>query len=116
MNAHPEMGGGHRETSAGGLLKTLLALLFLAGLSLVMRFVHLGSLSFPVALGIACIKALLIAVFFMEILTEKVTSRFAIAAGLVLFAIFLALVLADVLTRSIPPLQSPPGTEPRYRG
>jgi cytochrome c oxidase subunit 4 len=106
----------HDETSARGLAYTLLALLLLAGLSLALRFAQLGSLSFPVALGIAVLKALLVAIFFMELLTEKATVRFAFLAGLTLFALMLILVVADVLTRSAPPLRAPPGTAERYRG
>jgi caa(3)-type oxidase subunit IV len=105
----------HRETSARGLLLTLIALLLLAGFSLVMRFAHIGGF-FLFGMGVAVIKAALVAVFFMEILTEKVTARFAFAACLSLFALLLSLVIADVVTRPIPPLRDPPGTGQRYRG
>jgi cytochrome c oxidase subunit 4 len=105
-----------RETSARGLLLTLIALLALAGFSLTMRFAHLGAAGYAVGLGIATIKAALVAVFFMEILVEKVTVRLAFAACLSLFALLLVLVLADVVTRTVPPLQNPPGTAQRYRG
>jgi cytochrome c oxidase subunit 4 len=104
------------ETSARGLLLTLVALLLLAAFSLAMRFAHLGALSYPVGLGVAAIKAVLVVVFFMEILTERATTRLAFAACLSLFALLLALVVADVLTRGVPPLQNPPGTARRYRG
>lgn len=50
-----------KEPSARALLLTLLVLLMLAGASLVFRFAHLGDFSFPVALGIAVIKAILVA-------------------------------------------------------
>jgi cytochrome c oxidase subunit 4 len=104
------------ETSARGLLLTLVALLLLAAFSLAMRFAHLGALSYPVGLGIAAIKAVLVVVFFMELLTEKATVRFAFVTCLSLFALLLALVVADVLTRGVPPLRNPPGTADRYRG
>jgi cytochrome c oxidase subunit 4 len=106
----------HRETSARGLLLTLVALLLLAGFSLAMRFAHIGGYGFLVGMGVAVIKAALVAVFFMEILTEKMTARFAFAACLSLFALLLSLVIADVITRPIPPLRDPPGTGQRYRG
>jgi cytochrome c oxidase subunit IV len=105
-----------KEPSARALLLTLLVLLMLAGASLVFRFAHLGDFSFPVALGIALIKAILVAVVFMEITMEKPTVRFAFAACLSLFALMLALIVGDILTRSPPPLGPPPGTEARYRG
>jgi cytochrome c oxidase subunit 4 len=105
-----------RETSGRGLSLTLLALLLLAGFSLAMRFAHLGSAGYLVGLGIAAVKACLVAVFFMEILAEKATVRLAFATCLSLVALLLALVLADVLTRSSPPLQNPAGTAQRARG
>ena len=121
MSAHggerdrrPE-GGPHGETSALGLLGTLVALLVLAGVSLALRFAHLGGAGFAVALGIALAKAFLVALFFMEILTERATVRLAFLAGLALFVLFMGLVVADVVTRSAPPWE-PPGVEPRYRG
>jgi cytochrome c oxidase subunit 4 len=105
-----------KEPSPRALLLTLLVLLLLAGASLVFRFAHLGDFSFPVALGIALIKAILVALVFMEITMEKPTVRFAFAACLSLFALMLALIVGDILTRSAPPLSNPPGTEARYRG
>jgi cytochrome c oxidase subunit 4 len=116
QHAEPAAHGEHAETSARGLLLTLVALLVLAAFSLIMRFAHLGALSFLVGLGVAVIKAILVAVFFMEILTEKVTVRFAFVTCLSLFALLLALLVADIISRAIPPLQNPPGTGERYRG
>jgi cytochrome c oxidase subunit 4 len=109
-------GGQTQDTSARRLFLTLLALLALAGFSLAMRFAHLGNAGYLVGLGLAVVKASLVAVFFMEILVEKATVRLACAACLSIVALLLALVLADVLTRSSPPLQSPPGTAQRDHG
>ena len=105
-----------KETSARGLLLTLVALLALAGISLVMRFQHLGAAGYAVGLGIAAVKAALVGVFFMELHLEKPTARFAFATCVSLLALFLALVVADVLTRPVPPLSNPPGTASRARG
>jgi cytochrome c oxidase subunit IV len=105
-----------REEPSRGLLLTLVALLVLAAVSFGLRFANLGGMSYVVALGIAAIKAVLVAVFFMEILAEKVTARLAFATCITLFALLLAFVLADVVTRSRPPLDHPAGTAPRFRG
>ena len=104
------------ETSARGLLLTLVALLVLAAFSLAMRFANLGGYGFLVGLGVAVLKAALVAVFFMELLAEKATVRFAFATCLAVFALLLAFVLADILTRPVPPLQNPAGTAQRHRG
>jgi cytochrome c oxidase subunit 4 len=109
----PHAGEG---ASPRALTYTLIALLVLAGLSLALRFAHLGGFSFLAALVIAVVKAVLVAVVFMEFLHEKPTVRFAFATGLSLFALLVVLLVADVLTRAIPPLSNPPGTGQRYHG
>ena len=105
-----------KETSATGLALALVALLALAGLSLALRYAHLGAFGMPVAMMIAVAKVALVAVFFMEILVERVTVRLAMGAGVVLLGILLALIAADILTREPAPLSNPPGTETRERG
>jgi cytochrome c oxidase subunit 4 len=107
---------GAKEPSARALTATLVALLLLAGISLALRFAHLGSFGFLAALLIAVVKAVLVAIVFMELWHEKPSARLAFAAGLSLFALLLALVVADVLTRTIPPLSNPPGTAQRVHG
>jgi cytochrome c oxidase subunit 4 len=102
--------------SARGLLVTLVALFALAGVSLAFRFAHLGALGMPVALAIAAVKAVLVGLVFMELAFEKPGIRLAFAAGLVMIAVMLALMIGDVVTRAEPPLANPPGTEPRSAG
>ena len=94
-------------TSPRGLLATLLALLVLAAVSFAFRFAHLGSFSYPVALGIAALKAGLVVTFFMEIMAEKAAVRFAFGAGFALIALLLTLMVADILTRAAAPRASP---------
>jgi caa(3)-type oxidase subunit IV len=102
--------------SAAALTLNLVALLALAGISLALRYAHLGALGFFAALAIAVVKMLLVAVVFMELVREKPTVRIAVATGFALFALLMALVIADVLTRAISPLGNPPGTAERARG
>ncbi len=105
-----------KEPTARSLVLTLTALLLLAALSLVLSRLDLGVLSYPVALGIAVLKAVLVAVFFMEILHEAAATHLAIGAGLSLFALLLTLLVADIVTRTVPPLGPPPGNAPRVYG
>jgi cytochrome c oxidase subunit IV len=107
---------GRTSVSDRGLFVTWAALMLLAGLSLGLRFAHLGGYGYAAALGIAGIKAAIVALIFMELTHEKTTVRFAFLAGLTLLAVLLTFMIADVLTRTVPPLENPPGTEPRYRG
>lgn len=103
-------------TSPRGLLLTLIALFLLAGLSLILRYAHLENWGYPVALGIAVIKAVLVAIFFMEILTERPTVGLALITGVLLLVALMVFVLADIMTRAAPPLSSPPGMEERAHG
>ena len=52
----------------------------------------------------------------MEILAEKPSVRLAFVTCLSLLALLLVFVVADVVTRASPPLQSPAGTAPRDHG
>ena len=104
------------DTSALGLFVTWLALTLLAALSLALRFAHLGVYGFAAALGIAVLKAAVVALVFMELVYERATVRFAFLAGLGLLAVLLTFMIADVVTRPIPPLDNPPGTAQRYMG
>ena len=106
----------HEVSSPRALFLTWVALMVLAGLSFGLRFVSLGWFGFVAALGIAAIKAILVALVFMEIAYERLSVRLAFLAGLSLFAIMLALMLGDILTRRPAPLENPPGTAQRYRG
>jgi cytochrome c oxidase subunit 4 len=83
-------------------LTTAVALLVLWGTSWGLSFVDLGAWSFAVAMVIAFAKALLVALFFMELLVEPASMNFALLAGCALGLILGALTVADVLTRAGP--------------
>jgi cytochrome c oxidase subunit IV len=102
--------------SARGLFLTWAALMALAAISLALRFAHLGRLGMVVALGIAAVKAVLVGLVFMELAFERASIRIAFAAGLFMIVAMLSLMIADVVTRAVPPLENPPGTEQRSYG
>ena len=108
-------GATQRAPRRAALFFTWSALMALAGLSLALRFSHLGNLGMPAALGIAAVKAVLVGLVFMELAFEKPSIRLAFAAGLLMIAIMLALMIADVHARGSP-LGNPPGTEQRDYG
>ena len=75
------------------------ALMILTAITVGVAFIHLGTLNFPVALGIAILKATLVILFFMHV---KYSSRltWAVVLGSVFwFGILLALTMGDYLTR-----------------
>jgi cytochrome c oxidase subunit 4 len=104
------------DVSPRSLFLTWLALMLLAALSLGLRFVNLSGFNFPIAMGIAVVKAVLVALVFMELAFEPAPLRFAFATGFALLALLLVFMISDVLTRTVPPLEPPPGMEPRYHG
>jgi cytochrome c oxidase subunit IV len=107
----------HGEGASGrGLFLSFVALMLLAGLSLGLRFAHLGSFGMTAALVIAAVKAVIVGLVFMELAFEKPSIRFAFAAGLLMIGVMLALMIGDVVTRAVPPLANPPGMQPRADG
>ena len=110
------MSAAEGGSSARALLVSWLALMALAGLSLGLRFAHLGGFGMPAALAIAGVKAVVVGLVFMELAFEKPSIRIAFAAGLLMVALMLALMIGDVVTRAAPPLENPPGMQPRANG
>jgi cytochrome c oxidase subunit 4 len=107
---------GPQGVSARGLFWTLVALLLLAGASLGLRFAHLGSAGIAVALAIAAAKAVVVMLVFMELLRERASVRYAILTGFGLMALLIVLLVADVMTRTIQPLEPPQAASGRYHG
>jgi cytochrome c oxidase subunit IV len=75
------------------------ALLLLTGVTIGVAFLPLGPWHSPVALGIAAIKAVLVALIFMHLHSAPSMIRLTAAAGLLWLAIMLAGTLDDVVTR-----------------
>jgi len=78
---------------------TAAVLLGLTALTIGVAFLPLGPWHGPVSLGIAAVKALLIAVIFMHLRSGTATTRLTAVAGLFWLAILLAGTLDDVVTR-----------------
>src|SRR5689334_6404734 len=81
-----------------------LALLFLALVTTLLDFVELGPLHTAAALGIAAIKAILVAVFFMGLIHSAPLMRVALAAGVLWLGILIMLTLGDYITRGWVPV------------
>ena len=102
--------------SARALHATVIALLALGGVAIALRFMHLGSFAPIAAMLVAVMQAALVLLVFMEFGYEKPTVRLAFGAGMSLLALLIVLLVADVVTRSVPPLGNPPGTSQRAFG
>ena len=75
------------------------ALLVLTGTTVWVAFINLGWFNPVAALMIACVKMLLVALFFMEIRHSSRITKIAVGAGLFWLGILLVLTLSDYLTR-----------------
>ena len=90
----------HHVDSAGLYAGILGALLVATILTTLVAYVDLGAFSTVVALGIACCKMLLVALFFMHIRHSSKLTKLVVVGGLLWLAILLALTLTDFATRS----------------
>lgn len=87
------------------------ALVGLVAVTLVLAYVPLGHWNTPISLGIGAVKAVLIAVCFMNLRRPDPLLRLAGSASLLWIAFLFALTLADLLTRA--PTTQPGTVAPR---
>jgi cytochrome c oxidase subunit 4 len=95
----------HARVGPSTYLWTLIALVVLAATSFGFSYLDLGPWEFPIALGIAAVKALLVALFFMHLVEHTFSSRLAIVTASVFVVLLISLVALDVTTRRPPPLR-----------
>src|ERR1041385_7693511 len=79
----------------------LAALLCLTILTTAVAYVDLGMFSTIVALGIACTKMMLVALFFMHIRHSTKLTKLVVVGGLLWLGILLALTMSDIVTRGL---------------
>jgi len=90
------------DTAHTGLrtyLAVFTALLVLTGLTVAAAYVDLGPVNTPVALGIACLKAFLVLVWFMHL---KVSHRLVwvfVGSGLVMMLLLIGFVVGEGFSR-----------------
>lgn len=75
------------------------ALLLLTATTVWVAFINLGWFNPFAALVIACTKAVLVALFFMELRHSSRVTKITVGAGLFWLGILLVLTLSDYLTR-----------------
>jgi cytochrome c oxidase subunit 4 len=87
--------------SVGTYVKILLALLVATAVTTAVARVDLGGFSVVVALGIASVKMVLVALFFMHIRHSTKLTRLVVLGGLLWLGILLLLTMTDFATRGI---------------
>ncbi|MEJ2051336.1 MAG: cytochrome C oxidase subunit IV family protein [Calditrichota bacterium] len=75
------------------------ALFFLTGLTVAMSFVHLGPFNLVVAIGIAALKASLVALIFMHLFYDDKLYLTIFVMAILMLAFFIILTLFDTLHR-----------------
>ena len=105
MSRH-ESGHAHDKINHRTFALVFLALLVLAAGSFGLSFVHLGPMSVPAAMAISLLKALLVILFFMELVVQRYTTRVVVFGATLMLLLLVGFMVADVWTRS-PPLLPP---------
>jgi cytochrome c oxidase subunit IV len=85
------------------------ALMVLTAITVAVAFINLGPLNFPVALGIAIVKATLVILFFMHVKYSSRLTKLICGTAFVFLGILFALTLTDYLSRGW--FAAPGGTE-----
>lgn len=77
------------------------SLMVLTGVTVAVAFINLGALNFPVALGIAIIKATLVVLFFMHLKYSSKLTKMVVGLAIFFLGIMFALTLTDYLSRGL---------------
>jgi cytochrome c oxidase subunit 4 len=89
----------HPVDSVGTYIAVLTALLCATVLTTAVAYVDLGAFSTVIALGIACGKMLLVALFFMHVRYSTKLTRLVLVGGLLWLGILLLMTLMDFESR-----------------
>jgi cytochrome c oxidase subunit 4 len=89
----------HKHVSGVDYVFTFIGLIVLATVSLLISFLHWPVWGTVIALGIAVIKALLVAFFFMHLAEQRFTNRATVVVSVLFVSLLVGLMAADVATR-----------------
>ena len=74
-------------------------LMILTTITVVVAFINLGPLNFPVAISIAIVKATLVILFFMHVKYSSQLTKMIIGSGLFFLLVMFSLTMTDYLSR-----------------
>jgi len=75
-------------------------LLFFTGLTVFASYLELGVFNAVVALAIACIKAVLVILFFMHVKYSSRLTKLTVGAGFFVFLVLITMTLTDYISRA----------------
>jgi cytochrome c oxidase subunit 4 len=90
----------HRIVQPGTYIAVYIALLVFTGITVAAAFVDLHILNPIIAVAIACIKAVIVILFFMHVIFQSKLIKMTVAAGFFTFLILIAMTLTDYLSRA----------------
>jgi cytochrome c oxidase subunit 4 len=76
------------------------ALLFFTGLTVAASYIEMYTFNAVVALGIACIKAVLVILFFMHVKYSSRLTKLTVAAGFFTFIVLITMTMTDYISRA----------------
>jgi cytochrome c oxidase subunit 4 len=75
------------------------SLMVLTAITVAVAFINLGALNFPVAIGIAILKATLVVLFFMHVKFSSRLTKLFVASGIFFLLVLFTLTLTDYVSR-----------------
>jgi cytochrome c oxidase subunit 4 len=90
----------HRIVQPGTYIVVYIALLIFTGVTVGAAFVDLHILNPIIAVGIACLKAMIVILFFMHVIFQSKLIKMTVAAGFFTFLILIAMTLSDYMSRA----------------
>jgi len=90
----------HRIVQPGTYIAVYITLLFFTGLTVAAAFVDLHIFNPIIAVGIACIKAVIVILFFMHVIFQSKLIKMTVAAGFFTFLILITMTMSDYISRA----------------
>ncbi|HEX2918297.1 MAG TPA: cytochrome C oxidase subunit IV family protein [Edaphobacter sp.] len=90
----------HRIVQPGTYIAVYVTLLIFTGITVGAAFVDLHILNPIIAVAIACLKAVIVILFFMHVIFQSKLIKMTVAAGFFTFGILIVLALSDYLSRA----------------
>jgi cytochrome c oxidase subunit IV len=97
--SHPTL-TAHHIVGPKVYVTILLVLMILTGVTTGVAFIDLGIFNPMIAVGIACIKAVLVILFFMHIRYSSRLMMLTVAAGFFTFLVLITMTLSDYMSRA----------------
>lgn len=90
----------HHIVGPGTYIAVYVTLLIFTGITVGAAFVDLGVLNPILAVGIACVKAMIVILFFMHVIYQSRLIKLTVGAGFFTFLILLTMTLTDYISRA----------------